>query len=1145
MPSSPLRWLTRFLSRPDRKLDGRPLCSYRCTDEEFAALRNVLREACEGRLPVRRLPWGTHPLSCLYAAEWWRRHYSGGPWKWETILEDISVEWMPLSQLYYLVELGLRFWQRRLLTTGSGRAFLLTLACEGGLPLNLIHKEGAKLRNFFKALLEEFQLYRRAGLSPEQLAENVRDRLPKSLRQPVVYTLSEHLVDAVWKLQTQVGGSNTPLADLDRIDPEWRVKLPMSLGDDTALALIHNLVEEVAKLASTPKSTLRMTRTLTLQSGAWHLQGEITVPGSMTRPELSSILGNINGQMGSRFELYAMNTDQDTTLLALASERTRGSDTHLLLERPPRTRSGIRGPVAAEAHSLYVGSGHTRLGPIPLPGAGALSSLPWVFVSRSEGDSKLEFLGEGTVRTCYPEAWVAVTPDTTLVPVGGDAHCESLGPIADIDRSLYRIAGEVCFRDAEDGHCVVRTRAPTEIAWDYRLVGEILSYKADGTPIYLGRPRVWVYDAKDKSSQALPETLEWRPFNSASRWLPLSGGMLGKVHLHHAVDGQLRFRTSLIILPSDFRLKIHHGSSYREGSIELSSFGDAEVGWRDVPGVTIRRDPSAAGGVALLKCEASGEPPANLIFVLRWNSGAQAELCVPFPARGGRFLDGDEQVLPNNAPVSLDRLGRIRATAISTNPGERFSVSGKLAANDIPTELLRVVWVHEPLRTVAPGRHEIPLSVLQPRLHQMFSSTADTNAYINLSIEGAPSTHQLHVRRFDLAFVPHRDSDQVGITERDLGRCDAATLSRLTVEALPLWEPGSEAVALTGMWSEGMPTGRWPIDSARMSPGPWLVSGWEGDWCRVQPMLWNVPGPQQAVPDECLSLAGAVRVIDPDQRIRALDKVIDRLVNDPGHSDWELVEQYFTVLRDLPATTLDLMDRLIREPKAIALAVLRADQSLFTATWSLFEQLPFSWHLMPIAAWLQAAKTLAEAYRTQLAEYQGDPEAIVFAAFQPFFDRSPEQMAYMKLVSERMQEVVFPTNSPPAPHLLALARTLEGQDAFRRRRQEAEQDLLRVNANATWPQARAIGDWRSMHMARLPPALSGLWINPLPGTRFRTAILNAPIVAALSSAQGSAPPQALVYEVKSLRSFDIRWFDEAYVYTLAMALGLIDAERRR
>jgi hypothetical protein len=102
--------------------------------------------------------------------------------------------------------------------------------------------------------------------------------------------------------------------------------------------------------------------------------------------------------------------------------------------------------------------------------------------------------------------------------------------------------------------------------------------------------------------------------------------------------------------------------------------------------------------------------------------------------------------------------------------------------------------------------------------------------------------------------------------------------------------------------------------------------------------------------------------MDREQRIRALDKVIEQLVNDPAHPDWELVDQYLTVFRDLPAT-LDLMDRFTHAPQAIALALLRADQSLFTATWSLFEQLPFSWHLMPIAAWVQATKALVEAYR--------------------------------------------------------------------------------------------------------------------------------------------------------------------------------------
>lgn len=266
--------------------------------------------------------------------------------------------------------------------------------------------------------------------------------------------------------------------------------------------------------------------------------------------------------------------------------------------------------------------------------------------------------------------------------------------------------------------------------------------------------------------------------------------------------------------------------------------------------------------------------------------------------------------------------------------------------------------------------------------------------------------------------------------------------------------------------------------------------------------------------------------MDREQRIRALDKVIEQLVNDPAHPDWELVDQYLTVFRDLPAT-LDLMDRFTHAPQAIALALLRADQSLFTTTWSLFEQLPFSWHLMPIAAWVQATKALVEAYRVQLAEYQGDVEAVIFSAFASFFERAPEEMAHMKLVVERIQDVVFPTNSPAAPRLLALARTPAGQRAFSQHRENAKQDLLRAHADQDWPQGWAIADWRSTQMVNLPPGLGALWIEPHPGMGFRTTVLNAPVVAALSSVQGSAPSQALVYEVKSLRSFDIRWFDEA------------------
>jgi hypothetical protein len=51
--------------------------------------------------------------------------------------------------------LGLRYWQRPLLRyAGGDRAFLITLACEGGLPLKLLHIEKSCL---VKSMSYDFQ----------------------------------------------------------------------------------------------------------------------------------------------------------------------------------------------------------------------------------------------------------------------------------------------------------------------------------------------------------------------------------------------------------------------------------------------------------------------------------------------------------------------------------------------------------------------------------------------------------------------------------------------------------------------------------------------------------------------------------------------------------------------------------------------------------------------------------------------------------------------------------------------------------------------------------------------------------------------------------------------------------------------------
>ncbi len=195
-------------------------------------------------------------LFCLFAAEAWRRHHEAGPWKWQTVLREVDAAGIEHSTLVGWVERGLRYWRRKLIVNSSGREFLLTIACEGGLPLNLLRREGSGLRRYFRALLEELPRYDKVSVElGRELAERLRDRLPSGLRQEVVYQLSGKLITTIWDLQAQVVGNSDPIGALNRLKLDWRDDLPLSLGD-TVTEVLLRLVEDAADWSPTATCSL-------------------------------------------------------------------------------------------------------------------------------------------------------------------------------------------------------------------------------------------------------------------------------------------------------------------------------------------------------------------------------------------------------------------------------------------------------------------------------------------------------------------------------------------------------------------------------------------------------------------------------------------------------------------------------------------------------------------------------------------------------------------------------------------------------------------------------------------------------------------------------------------------------------------------
>jgi hypothetical protein len=214
--------IIQFLA--DRSLDGpdgRELNAYRCTVAEFRAFEATLPEELGHGERYRTVGPFVAQAFCLWGAEWWRRNHQGGHWAWEGMLAAVGCEDHGPGNPYYrrlcaLVSQGMRGWNRELLRLAVGRAFLVTLACEGVLPLKLVLHEQTRLRRYFRTLLEELRLFGPTGVPPAEVAERVDYLLPKSLRQDIVYTLSGSLVARIWELQGEIGESDAPVRDLDR-----------------------------------------------------------------------------------------------------------------------------------------------------------------------------------------------------------------------------------------------------------------------------------------------------------------------------------------------------------------------------------------------------------------------------------------------------------------------------------------------------------------------------------------------------------------------------------------------------------------------------------------------------------------------------------------------------------------------------------------------------------------------------------------------------------------------------------------------------------------------------------------------------------------------------------------------------------------
>lgn len=1098
-------WLDNYLAADSRNLkkpDGRPLYAYAMETSEFKSLAELLPNCRKQGRPSNPFVLGTEWLFVIYAAEWWRRKYKGGAWKWEDVF--LSIDWPDISfqQRQRLTRKGLDFWERNVFRHESGSsAYLMSIVTEGGFPMRLAEREGTHLSRYLRAILNDYAKYQSAGMTADRIAKSHEQRLPVVFRKEAVFHLAALTIEAIFELSEEIGDTDNPYDALELNVPGWKNRLPLPVESEGAKALVNGLLRNAKARRKNRYERLSLRRQFEkFEDGLWRHVAYIELPESIPAGVLAEQLGRSMAELPRRLEIAVHAEGNFTKVAALSRE----SDEYIVYAY---SLGNLTLPIEAvsDVACVIMQAGSGRIGDLMLVGGDGLDpELPTTCCL--DGDV-LVVVGQGGLRSRLDKVYVSIPADMSIVGENENQSEDIRTEGFHEDATWFCVTSPLEVRVPGGFTCLIVVGANSDSATGCIVAGQrAYLYEPPGFSCYLGFPKIFE-SGEARLSQIPAEQIHWAPHDRVSSWSKVSEDPpIGLVKIRVIREGSCIFSGRFAVLPAEFSIDLRPGSTTLEGNIYLTGLGEATIAPKQH--LIVSFDVVRNKTHLVIQCRSlepfSGKLPVDVL----WPNGSNCPVLLPFPGEGANFVQADGARV-DSASISMTSLVSTSAISVTNQSHKSFLVHGTLQASDIQTFKSRgALSFSRDLTEISDGYYELKLVDIFVMVRDLFSYSADLDARVRLEIyQGSTQKAMIDITQFDSQLKFEPDNLVICHLTNDF----EDNPESLDIQFIPLGGEDSPTIESHILVGEAY---GWQLDDGMTTSCTSLAmaKGVRARTVRPCVVYFGQLSNESAVNDDFDSLNDIFLISDLITRTTRLSAFLSRIASDPLDEGWYQLVGAIRRYADVHPDSLDVYSAIIDEPLVAAGLFVRLTEADLRILLDWQDYLPFRWWQIPISIFDQAIND----YQTVVDSRYQEHATVIFQAMIRNFFKIAEEMPLM----QPTVNALLNTGSDGSE-----GATNHGFDPVRAYEKNLSQDLLRdlfsSHGNDNWPQGMAREEWSKIFQTELP------WLNDGgAGAGFRRPFIDAVIAQGYSIAAGHYLNRDARAYVCAIREFDSTRFDQ-------------------